>query len=56
MREAEMREIARLIVGGIAAREDPDGQQQIRQRVGAITDRFPVPGLPSTRSLADLPA
>ena len=56
MREAEMREIARLIVDGVAAREDPDGQQQIRQRVGAITDRFPVPGLPSTRSLADLPA
>jgi glycine hydroxymethyltransferase len=56
MREAEMREIARLIVDGIAAREDPDGQQEIRTRVAAITDRFPVPGLPSTRSLADLPA
>ena len=56
MREDEMREIARLIVDGVAAREDPDGQQQIRQRVGAITDRFPVPGLPSTRPLADLPA
>ncbi len=56
MREAEMREIARLIVDGIAARDDPDGQQQIRQRVAAITDRFPVPGLPATRSLADLPA
>jgi glycine hydroxymethyltransferase len=56
MREAEMSEIARLIVDGVAARNDPDGQQQIRQRVGAITDRFPVPGLPATRSLADLPA
>jgi glycine hydroxymethyltransferase len=56
MREAEMREIARLIVDGIAAREDPDAQQGVRNRVGAITDRFPVPGLPSTRPLADLPA
>jgi len=56
MRGDEMREIARLIVDGIAAREDPDGQQEIRARVGAITDRFPVPGLPSTRSLADPPA
>ena len=56
MREAEMREIARLIVDGIAARSDEDAKQDIRRRVAAITDRFPVPGLPSTRSLADLPA
>jgi glycine hydroxymethyltransferase len=56
MREVEMREIARLIVDGIAAREDPDAQQDIRNRVGAITDRFPVPGLPATRPMADLPA
>ncbi|HEX2766867.1 MAG TPA: serine hydroxymethyltransferase [Candidatus Limnocylindria bacterium] len=56
MREAEMREIARLIVDGIAARGDEAAQQSIRDRVASITDRFPVPGLPSTRTLADLPA
>ncbi len=56
MREAEMRDIARLIVDGIAARGDEAAQQSIRDRVASITDRFPVPGLPSTRTLADLPA
>ena len=56
MREPEMREIARLIVDGIAARGDAAAQDEIRARVGAITDRFPVPGLPATRSLADVPA
>ncbi|MEO8511019.1 MAG: serine hydroxymethyltransferase [Chloroflexota bacterium] len=48
MREAEMREIAELIVAGIAAREDPEAQQLIRERVAAITSRFPVPGLPAS--------
>jgi len=48
MREAEMRDIAGLIVDGIAARGDVTAQEQIRQRVAAITDRFPVPGLPET--------
>jgi glycine hydroxymethyltransferase len=48
MREAEMRDIAGLIVDGIAARGDVTAQEQIRQRVAGITDRFPVPGLPET--------
>jgi glycine hydroxymethyltransferase len=56
MGEAEMREIARLIVDGIAARDDDAAQETIRQGVAAIADRFPVPGLPATRSLASAPA
>jgi glycine hydroxymethyltransferase len=56
MREGEMRSIAQLIVDGIAARGDADAQALIRQRVAAITDRFPVPGLPTTRARADVPA
>jgi glycine hydroxymethyltransferase len=48
MREAEMRLIAQLIVDGIAARGDATAQAAIRDRVRAITDRFPVPGLPET--------
>jgi glycine hydroxymethyltransferase len=56
MREAEMREIATLITHGIAARGDAHAQDEIRRRVAAITDRFPVPGLPATRATADVPA
>ncbi len=56
MREAEMREIATLIVEGIAARGDEHAQEEIRRRVATITDRFPVPGLPGTRVAADVPA
>jgi glycine hydroxymethyltransferase len=48
MREPEMRLIARLIVDGIAARGDASAQAAIRERVTAITGRFPVPGLPET--------
>ncbi len=48
MREAEMREIGGLIVDGIAARGDESAQADVRARVAAITDRFPVPGLPET--------
>jgi len=48
MKEAEMALIARLIVDGIAARGDEAAQAAIRDRVGEITDRFPVPGLPET--------
>ncbi len=48
MQEAEMRLIAQLIVDGIAARGDAAAQEGIRRRVAAITDRFPVPGLPET--------
>jgi glycine hydroxymethyltransferase len=55
MREGEMRSIAQLIVDGIAARGDASAQDAIRQRVAAITSRFPVPGLPATRPTADVP-
>ena len=51
-----MRAIAQLIVDGVAARGDAHAQSAIRQRVAAITDRFPVPGLPATRSTADVSA
>jgi glycine hydroxymethyltransferase len=56
MREEEMREIANLIVEGIAARDDEQRQTRIRERVAAIADRFPVPGLPGTRAMAQAPA
>ncbi|MBA2632292.1 MAG: serine hydroxymethyltransferase [Chloroflexi bacterium] len=56
MREAEMRDIAALIVDGIAARGDEAAQAEIRGRVASIVDRFPVPGLPATRAAADVPA
>jgi glycine hydroxymethyltransferase len=56
MREMEMAEIANLIVAGIAARGDPEAQAAVRTRVAAITDRFPVPGVPATRSTAEIPA
>ena len=48
MREAEMRQIAGLIVDGIAARGDTDAQERVRAGVASIVDRFPVPGLPGT--------
>ena len=48
MKEPEMALIAQLIVDGIAARGDSTKQEAIRARVAAITDRFPVPGLPET--------
>jgi glycine hydroxymethyltransferase len=53
MSEAEMRDIEALIIDGIAARDDPSAQELIRERVAAITSRFPVPGLPGTRALAE---
>jgi glycine hydroxymethyltransferase len=56
MREDEMGAIARLIVDGIGARDDEARQAEIRDRVAAITDRFPVPGLPGTRAIAATPA
>ena len=56
MRETEMKEIAALIVDGIAARGDEAAQGEIRGRVASIVDRFPVPGLPGTRSMADVRA
>lgn len=48
MKEAEMALVAQLIVDGIAARGNEAAQARIRDRVAAITDRFPVPGLPET--------
>jgi glycine hydroxymethyltransferase len=56
MAEAEMHEIARLIVDGIAARGDDGAQAEIRGRVATIADRFPVPGLAATRAVAEAPA
>ncbi|MCA1588262.1 MAG: serine hydroxymethyltransferase [Chloroflexi bacterium] len=56
MLEPEMREIASLIVDGIGARGDPAAQDGIRSRVASIASRFPVPGLPGTRSMAETPA
>jgi len=56
MREAEMQSIATLIVDGIAARGDAAAQDGIRERVAAITDRFPVPGLPRTLTTSAAPA
>ena len=56
MRETEMREIGALIVDGIGARGDESAQEEIRRRVATITDRFPVPGLPASRSAANIPA
>jgi glycine hydroxymethyltransferase len=44
----EMRQIAELIVEGIRVRGDEAGQAALRERVTAIADRFPVPGLPWT--------
>jgi glycine hydroxymethyltransferase len=56
MREAEMRQIAGLIVDGIAARRDPAAQDRIRGGVASIVDRFPVPGLPGTLVRSATPA
>ena len=52
LREGEMRDIADLIVEAIDARDDAGRQEQIRTRVRAIAERFPVPGLPATRLVA----
>jgi glycine hydroxymethyltransferase len=52
MREEEMRQIAGLIVEGIAAREDPAAQGELRERVSAIAERYPVPGVPATVAAA----
>src|SRR5438552_2383773 len=49
MHEPEMREISDLIVAGIAARGGEAEQDRVRDRVAAVADRFPVPGIPWTR-------
>ncbi len=49
----EMRQIAALIVEGVRVRGDASAQAELRQRVTAIADRFPVPGLPWTVRAAE---
>jgi glycine hydroxymethyltransferase len=44
--EAEMREIGRLIVAAIAARDEPAARAKLAAEVAEICVRFPVPGLP----------
>jgi glycine hydroxymethyltransferase len=50
MGAAEMAEIGRLIVAGIAARGDPAAQASVTEQVVALAERFPVPGLTWTRA------
>ncbi|MGH2488022.1 MAG: serine hydroxymethyltransferase [Candidatus Limnocylindria bacterium] len=50
MGEAEMAEIGRLIVAGIAARGDEPAQASVTEQVVALAERFPVPGLAWTRA------
>jgi glycine hydroxymethyltransferase len=50
MGPAEMAEIGELLVAGIAARGDPQAQAEVRGRVVALAERFPVPGLAWTRA------
>ena len=50
MAPAEMAEIGELIVAGIAARGDEAAQAAVRDRVVALAERFPVPGLAWTRA------
>jgi glycine hydroxymethyltransferase len=45
----EMAEIGELIVAGIAARGDEGAQGDVKARVIALAERFPVPGLAWTR-------
>ncbi len=55
MHEAEMGTIGDLIVDGIAAHGDEAAQAAVRERVAAVADRFPVPGLPWTVERAGEP-
>ena len=50
MGPTEMAEIGALIVAGIAARDNPEAQADVRRRVVALAERFPVPGLAWTRA------
>jgi len=50
MGAAEMAEIGRLIVAGIAARGDEAAQASVTEQVVALAERFPVPGLTWTRA------
>lgn len=44
--EAEMREVGRIIVSAILARDEPPEQSKLAAEVAEICSRFPVPGLP----------
>ena len=44
--EAEMREVAELIVAALRRRDDDSARQTLSERVHDICARFPVPGLP----------
>jgi glycine hydroxymethyltransferase len=44
---AEMREIGTIIASAIVTRDEPAEQAKFAAQVGAICDRFPVPGLPA---------
>ncbi len=50
MGTAEMGTIAEMIVDGIRVRGDADAQAELRGRVAALAESFPVPGLPWTRT------
>jgi glycine hydroxymethyltransferase len=50
MGAAEMAEIGRLIVAGIAARGDEAAQASVTEQVVTLAERFPVPGLAWTRA------
>ena len=56
MREEEMRRIADLIVDAIAGRDAGARHELVRRGVAEIADRFPVPGIPATRTAAEVPA
>jgi glycine/serine hydroxymethyltransferase len=41
-----MRDVGRLLVEALLARDDPEKHARIRAEVRGICARFPVPGLP----------
>ena len=50
MGATEMAQIGEMIVSGIEARGDAAAQAAVRERVVALAERFPVPGLAWTRA------
>jgi glycine hydroxymethyltransferase len=45
--EDEMRDVGRIIIEAITAREDDAVQRRLAAEVAGIVARFPVPGLPA---------
>jgi glycine hydroxymethyltransferase len=45
--EGEMRDVGRIIIEAIAARDDEAAQRRLADDVATIVARFPVPGLPA---------